>query len=65
MKKFIHDKEPVKASSDEVNPVRNGVYSVTDVDAFDFDNFDDTLDCQYKSFEDYLAWMERYYESDT
>ena len=64
MKKLVHDKESVTAASDAVNPICNGVCYVTDVDAFDFDNFDDSLDCQFKSFDDYCAWMERYFESD-
>lgn len=46
-----------------VNPIHGGVCFVTDVDAFDFSDFDDTLDYQFESSEAYHAWMERYYES--
>lgn len=63
MKRLIKKStSPVEAATN-VNPVSNGVCHITDVDAFDFDDFDDTLDYRFDSYEDYRAWMERYFES--
>lgn len=67
MKKLIRDSHDndgsIVTASKNVDQVINGVLYVDDVDAFDFDDFDDSGDICFKSYEDYAAWMERYYES--
>lgn len=55
--------EQIAASAKQVNPIINGVCYVNDVDAFDFDDFDDDIDYHFDSYESYKAWMERYLET--
>lgn len=54
----------VKAAASTVNPIIDGVCHVTDVAAFDFSTYNPNIDYKFDSFDDYKAWMERFYESD-